>query len=85
LKWRRLEYVGTHYLKFWDGSYWLKGGTDSPENLLGYAGFDNTPRAHHTFSPHARDWQTGDPLFNTSSADGGKGLVGAMNYLSLQG
>lgn len=84
LKWGRLEYVGTHYLKFRDGPYWLKGGTNSPENLLAYAGFDNTPRAHHSFAPHARDWQSGDPLFNTSSEDGGKGLIGAMNYLSSQ-
>jgi hypothetical protein len=85
LKWGRLEYVGKHYLKFRDGPYWLKGGADSPENWLGYAGLDNTPRARHTFSPHVRDWQTGNLLFNTSSADGGKGLVGAMNYLSSQG
>ena len=42
LKWGRLEYVDAHYLKFRDGPYWIKGGTDSPENLLGYAGFDNT-------------------------------------------
>jgi hypothetical protein len=85
LKWGELHYVGGHYLKFRDGPYWLKGGADSPENWLGYAGFDNTPRARHTFSPHVRDWQTGNPLFKTSSADGGKGLVGALNYLSSQG
>jgi hypothetical protein len=84
LKWGRLEYVGKHYLKFRDGPYWLKGGTDSPENLLGYAGFDNTPQAQHSFSPHVRDWQSGDPLFNSSSPDGGKGLIGALNYLSSQ-
>ncbi len=84
LKWGRLEYVGKHYLKFRDGPYWLKGGANSPENLLGYAGFDNTPRAHHAFSPHTTDWQTGDPIFNASSPDGGKGLIGAVNYLSSQ-
>jgi hypothetical protein len=37
-----LEYVGEHYLRFRDGRYFLKGGTDSPENFLGYRGFDNT-------------------------------------------
>jgi hypothetical protein len=84
LKFGRLEYAGEHYLKFRDGPYWLKGGANSPENLLGYAGFDNTPQAQHTFSPHAGDWQTSDPIFNTSSADEGKGLIGAMNYLSSQ-
>jgi len=30
----RLEYVGEHYLKFRDGPYWIKTGTDSPENCL---------------------------------------------------
>ncbi len=85
LKWGRLEYAGKHYLKFRDGPYWLKGGADSPENWLSYEGFDNTPQAQHTFSPHVQDWQTGDPIVNTSSADGGKGLIGAMNYLSSQG
>jgi hypothetical protein len=85
LKWGRLEYVGEHYLKFRDGPYWLKGGVASPENWLGYSGFENTPNAHHTFSPHTQDWQMGDPTFNPSSTDEGKGLVGALNYLSSQG
>jgi hypothetical protein len=80
-----LEYANGHYLKFRDGSYYLKGGADSPENWLGYAGFDNTPTAKHSFSPHVQDWQTGDPIFNPSSADGGKGFIGALNYLSSQG
>ena len=42
LKWGRLEYVDSHYRRFADGPYWIKGGTDSPENFLAYAGFDNT-------------------------------------------
>ena len=29
-KYGRLEYAGAHFLKFIDGSYWIKGGTDSP-------------------------------------------------------
>jgi hypothetical protein len=29
-----LRYVGAHYLKFADGPYWLKGGTDDPEDFL---------------------------------------------------
>jgi hypothetical protein len=85
LKWGRLEHTGGHYLKFRDGSYWIKGGADSPENMLGYKGFDNTPNAKHSFSAHTQAWQTGDPTFNTSSIDGGKGLIGAINYLSSQG
>jgi hypothetical protein len=85
LKWGLLEYVGDHYLKFRDGLSWLKGGANSPENLLGYKGFENTPHAHHSFSSHTEDWQFGDPVFDTSGADGGKGLVGAINYLSSEG
>src|SRR5687768_9730999 len=67
LKWGRLEYVGNHYLKFRDGPYFIKGGTDSPENWLAYSGFDNTPNAKHTFSAHVQDWRTGDPVFNATS------------------
>jgi CubicO group peptidase (beta-lactamase class C family) len=40
-----LEYVGSRYLRFaGDQSYFLKGGVDSPETLLGYADFDGTYR-----------------------------------------
>lgn len=90
LKWGRLEYVGGHHLKFRDGPYWLKGGTDSPENFLGYAGFDNTvdqggliDNFLHRYEAHIADWQSGDPDF--VSADNGidaKGIIGALNYLS---
>src|SRR5215216_141341 len=85
LRWGRLEYVGGHYLKFRDGPYWLKSGANSPENFLGYSGFDNTPQAQHSFTAHVGDWRAGNPVFDTSSVDGGKGLIGALNYLSLQG
>ena len=34
-KWGRLEYVDGHYLKFRDGTYWVKGGADEPESFLG--------------------------------------------------
>ena len=63
----RLEYVGEHYLKFRDGPYFLKGGTNSPENFLGYAGVDNTfdqggpgttslVNGLHHYSPHVSDF-----------------------------
>ncbi|MSU58346.1 MAG: DUF5060 domain-containing protein [Pedosphaera sp.] len=81
LKWGRLEYVGKFYLKFRDGPYWLKGGTDEPEDFLGYVGFTNTPKATHRFTNHVQDWRPGDPDW-----DGGKGkaIIGALNYLSSQ-
>ncbi|WP_231615714.1 DUF5060 domain-containing protein [Novipirellula artificiosorum] len=80
LKWGRLQYNGTHYLKFADGPHWIRGGTDSPENLLGYAGFDATP-PNHTYADHIPDWSPGDPDWGTGR---GRGLIGALNYLSAQ-
>jgi len=78
LRWGRLEYGGGHYLKFRNGPYWIRTGTDSPENLLAYYGFDNTP-ASHRYAAHERHWQTGDPDWG-----GGKGrnIIGALNYLA---
>lgn len=78
LKWGRLEYTGTHYLKFRDGPYWIRGGTDSPEDFLAYAGFDNTPPSHH-YAEHVADWRPGDPDWGDGK---GRGIVGALNYLA---
>lgn len=64
----RLEYVGAHYLRFTEGEWFLKGGTDSPENLLGYAGIDATwdepggvdttglIAGLHRYQPHVADF-----------------------------
>lgn len=79
-KWGRLEYVGQHYLRFRDGPYWIRGGTDSPENFLAYAGFDDTPASHH-FSVHQEDWISGDPDWGDAA---GRGIIGAINYLSAK-
>ena len=50
----RLEYVGERYLRFaGTGEAFLKGGADSPENLLAYADFDG--RADAPLRPHALD------------------------------
>ncbi len=72
---------GTHYLRFSDGTYWLKGGTDSPEDFLAYKGFAGTPRATHAFASHEQDWQPGDPDWQEGK---GKGIIGALNYLAGQ-
>jgi len=80
-KWGRLAYVGGHYLKFAEGPYYLKGGCDSPENLLAYADFDDTVPSHR-YAPHVADWRPGDPTWNNGK---GKGLIGALNYLAAQG
>jgi len=92
LKWGRLEYVGAHYLKFRDGPYWIKGGTNSPENFLGYAGFDDTvdqgglvPGFTHLYENHVADWRNGHPQFSSNlTGYDAKGIVGALNYLSQQ-
>ncbi len=91
-RWGRLEYVGGHYLKFRDGPYWLKGGTNSPENFLGYAGFDNTVDQGglvegflHQYAPHVVDWRPGDPNFSGEGAIDGRGIIGALNYLGDRG
>ena len=78
LKWGRLQYTGGHYLKFADGPYYIKGGCDSPENLLAYADFDNTIPSHR-YEPHLSDWQPGDPTWNGGK---GKSLIGSLNYLA---
>lgn len=81
-RWGRLEYAGGHYLKFRDGGYWLKGGTDSPEDFLGYAGFVNTEPGKfggHKFENHGQDWREGDPDWGDGK---GKNIIGALNYLA---
>ncbi len=90
-KWGALEYVGKPYLKFRDGPYFLKGGTNSPENLLGAYCFTNVQDGGnigrlHAFAPHQADWINGDPNFaSDTSAFDAKGLIGALNYLSTKG
>lgn len=82
------------YFRFKDsGKFWLKGGADSPENLLAFEDFDGTYRMEtssddgeaktndtlHTYTPHLKDWEEGDPTWKNGK---GKGLIGALNYLA---
>ncbi|RMH52740.1 MAG: DUF5060 domain-containing protein [Bacteroidetes bacterium] len=92
-----LRYVGERYLRFDDGTYFVKGGADSPENLLAYADFDGTRSLRapgeqrageaetaplHRYEPHVPDWHEGDPTWHGGK---GKGLIGALNYLAAKG
>ena len=90
-----LRYTGERYLRFsGSGELYLKGGADSPENLLGYADFDDTVDhggagndlvdGVHRYQPHldAGDWRIGDPSWRDGR---GKGLIGALNYLADRG
>lgn len=92
----RLESSGGYFRCVDSGDYWLKGGADSPENFLAYDDFDGTYRMNlasregeakttervHTFEPHLKDWQEGDPIWQNGK---GKGIIGALNYLSSKG
>ncbi|WKN32772.1 DUF5060 domain-containing protein [Porifericola rhodea] len=91
----RLKYIGERYLRFAESQkYFLKGGTDSPENLLGFEDFDGTyfgadeeqregeaaaDKNLHRYMPHVEDWKEGDPSWGEGK---GKGLIGALNYLA---
>lgn len=75
----KLEYVGEHFLQFkGNKEYFLKGGANSPEVLLQYEDFDGTP-SDRKYAKHIQDWQEGDPTWQSGK---GKGLIGAVNYLS---
>jgi hypothetical protein len=89
----RLQYVNKHHLQFAGTREWfLKAGADSPENLLAYEDFDDTPNYkwegrlgggfRKNWQPHVRDWKDGDPTWKNGK---GKGLIGAMNYLASKG
>ncbi len=89
--------TGERYLRFDDGTYFLKGGADSPENFLAYADFDNTYSLKpagteqegeartaplHRYASHLSDWRQGDPSW---SGGRGRGIIGALNYLASKG
>ncbi len=77
-----------HYQQFLgSGTYYIKGGADSPENFLGYVDFDSTYNYEssdflHHYEPHANDWQEGDTAWQGKK---GKNIIGALNYLASKG
>ncbi|MFC1763536.1 DUF5060 domain-containing protein [Planctomycetota bacterium] len=89
----RLQYVGEHYLQFAETKdFYIKVGTQSPENLFAYVDFDNTEDwggtkndlkdGLHRYEAHIKDWKPGDPTWQIGK---GKGIIGALNYLSSKG
>ena len=74
-----LRHRGGRYLQFAEtGEYFLKGGPNSPENLLGYQDFDGTvfggqeeqregeaaaDEQLHVYQDHVADWHEGDPTW----------------------
>lgn len=85
----KLEYVNKPYLQFsGNKEYFLKSGANSPEVLLGFSGFDNTP-TERTYLEHKKHWQEGDPLWQAANQEStsdtpnaSKGIIGVINYLS---
>ena len=81
-----LEYVGQHHLQFAEtGQWFLKAGSDSPENFLAYDDIDNTGIREwslKSWEPHQRDYRSGDPTWGDGK---GSEIMGAVNYLADQG
>lgn len=92
-----LRYVGQRYLQFeHNREFFIKAGADSPENFLAYADFDGTydmaeltrkgeavgGKFIHHYEPHVQDWRPGDPTWQDGR---GKGIIGALNYLTSKG
>ena len=84
----RLAVVDKRYLQHVGSKdFFLKAGADAPETLLAYRGFDNTVARKKnvplkSYAGHIQDWQMGDPVWKSGQ---GKGLIGAINYLSGKG
>lgn len=85
----RLEYTGERYLRFAeDQSPFLKVGADAPEVFLAYTDFDDTYQHDggdgfmKDWAAHVKDWKEGDPTWRGGK---GKGIIGALNYLSSKG
>eukprot|EP00808_Paulinella_micropora_P016682 g2297.t1 len=86
----RLKYVQQPLL--WlqqEQTYFIKAGAGGPANLLAYSDFDGQFKHDglndalvKNWSAHVTDWNTGDPSWQGGK---GKGLIGALNYLSSKG
>ncbi len=79
----RNGYLGTHL----NNKATVKLGAGSPEDFMGYSGFDNalsttSNPGSTSYSAHLNDWQSGDPQWK-----GGKGkeIIGLVNYLASTG
>jgi len=89
----QLQYVGGHYYETkGDGNPSVKNGQNSPENLLGYVGFDNTTAGKnplHQYAAHATGDYNLDPLSQTEcnffKSGNCKGIIGALNFLAANG
>lgn len=88
----RVTYDGTRYMTYAEtGDISLRFGPDSPENLLNYADFSDTPNNTtsansgklRNWNQHASDY-TGNYDYTWDSGKG-QNLIGALEYLASQG
>lgn len=71
-----------------DSTPWFLFGVSSPSNFLADTQIVNTPSGPYvkSWQPHVQDWNPGDTTLDpTLSNSKGKGIIGALNYLSGQG
>lgn len=86
-----LQDSGKHHRKFEFGPYFLKAGTNSPENFLAIRCLDDVTKSGgeglvHSYEPHVQDWRPGDPVLDRGNVtDDGRGVIGAINYLADAG
>ena len=91
---------GAHHYHFGDdeSDIYLRNGVGSPENLLNYHEFDNTPDPNeradarprsgtkqHEFTKYVSQGQDASNPFWGPNKDKGAGLFGAVNYLASLG
>jgi len=84
LGWGFLRAVGRHHFRLDNGAWWIKTGTNSPENLLAYRGFAGVVPGPtvHDFAAHEGEWCPGDPDWGQAA---GRGIIGALNHLAERG
>jgi hypothetical protein len=80
------SFSSPHFFRFTKSICLVGSCEKSPENFLAYEDFDGTPnigRRRKTWSSHVQHFVEGiDPVWK---GDKGKGIIGAINYLSNQG
>ena len=86
-----LQDTGRHHRKFEFGPYFLKAGSNSPENFLAIRCLDDVTKSGgegliHSYAAHVQDWRQGDPILDRGNVtDDGRGVIGALNYLGDAG
>ncbi|MEM7672801.1 MAG: DUF5060 domain-containing protein [Verrucomicrobiota bacterium] len=83
----KLLYTGKHYPEWAGGAGpFIKAEANVPEVFLAYGEFDSSGGfASRNYASHINDWNEGDPTWLGDDGPRGKGIIGAINYLSSLG